>query len=313
MNVAALSLRNLEYVVAVTEERHFGRAAERCHVSQPSLSAQIRRLEEALGLTLFERTSRKVLPTARGEAVARQARAVLAEAQKLILLAQEGADALSGRLALGAIQTLGPYLFPRVLRQVRETFPALALTLAEGRTADLLDGLREGRLDAVLLSPPVDEASLTLAALFDEPFLLSCPADHPLARAQDLRAETLAGPGLLLLEEGNCLRDQALAACAATPSAGRHATSVETLRSMVAAGAGYTLMPRLASAEGDDETGLVVSRPLGPSGPARTIALAWRATDPRRASLERLAAFFRQNAPAGTTARAADVDQSMTP
>jgi LysR family hydrogen peroxide-inducible transcriptional activator len=301
MNVAALSLRDLEYVVAVTEERHFGRAAERCNVSQPSLSAQIRRLEEALGLTLFERTSRKVLPTARGEAVARQARAVLAEAQKLLVVAQEGADALSGRLALGAIQTLGPYLFPRVLRDLRQGFPDLLLTLTEGRTADLLDALREGRLDAVLLSPPIDEVGLTLAPLFDEPFLLCCPADHPLARARALRADTLAGPELLLLEEGNCLRDQALAACAAGPHAGRHATSLETLRSMVAAGAGYTLMPRLASEEGTDASGLVISRSFERGGPTRTIALAWRATDPRRGSLDQLAAFFRHTAPNGTT------------
>ena len=300
MNVAALSLRDLEYVVAVTEERHFGRAADRCNVSQPSLSAQIRRLEEALGLTLFERTSRKVLPTARGEAVARQARAVLAEAQKLIVMAQASTDALSGRLALGAIQTLGPYLFPRVLRALRQLFPDLALTLTEGRTGELLDGLREGRLDAVLLSPPIDETGLTLAPLFSEPFLLSCPVDHPLAQAPELKADTLAGPELLLLEEGNCLRDQALAACAAAPGAGRHATSLETLRSMVAAGAGYTLMPRLASEEGPDATGLVVSRPFGDGGPARIVTLAWRATDPRRASLDRLAAFFRDHAPEGT-------------
>ena len=305
MNVAALSLRDLEYVVAVTEERHFGRAAERCNVSQPSLSAQVRRLEEALGLTLFERTSRRVLPTARGEAVARQARAVLAEAQKLLVIAQEGADTLAGRLALGAIQTLGPYLFPRVLRSLRQSFPELVLTLSEGRTAELLDGLREGRLDAVLLSPPVDETGLTVLPLFEEPFLLSCPTDHPLALAPQIDPETLSGPELLLLEEGNCLRDQALAACAAGPHAGRHATSLETLRSMVAAGAGYTLMPRLAADEGPDATGLVVSRPFGEHGPVRTVALAWRATDPRRASLVRLAAFFRDNAPAGTRAHAA--------
>ncbi|NNM74933.1 LysR substrate-binding domain-containing protein [Enterovirga aerilata] len=300
MNIAALSLRDLEYVVAVSEERHFGRAAERCNVSQPSLSAQIRRLEEALGLTLFERTSRKVLPTARGEAVARQARAVLAEAQKLLVIAQEGRDALSGRLVLGAIQTLGPYLFPRVLRQMRQLFPDLALTLSEGRTAELLEALREGRLDAVLLSPPIDEMGLTVTPLFSEPFLLSCPADHPLARSPELRADALGGPELLLLEEGNCLRDQALAACAAGPHAGRHATSLETLRSMVAAGAGYTLMPRLAAPEGTDRTGLVVSRPFPEGGPARPIALVWRATDPRRASLEQFAAFFRENAPEGT-------------
>jgi LysR family hydrogen peroxide-inducible transcriptional activator len=300
MNVAALSLRDLEYVVAVTEERHFGRAAERCNVSQPSLSAQIRRLEEALGLTLFERTSRRVLPTARGDAVARQARAVLAEAQKLIVLAQEGADTFAGRLALGAIQTLGPYLFPRVLRALRQRFPELTLNLSEGRTADLLDGLREGRLDAVLLSLPVDDGALAVFPIFDEPFLLACPAEHPLVREAELRADKLAGGELLLLDEGNCLRDQALAACAAGPNAGRHATSLETLRSMVAAGAGYTLMPRLASEEGPDATGLVLARAFAPGGPSRPIALVCRATDPRRGSLEQLAAFFRDTAPEGT-------------
>lgn len=300
MNVAALSLRDLEYVVALAEERHFGRAAERCGVSQPALSAQIRKLEEALGLTLFERTSRRVLPTGGGDAVARQARAVLAEAQKLIAVAREGEGAFAGRLALGAIQTLGPYLFPRVLRPLRERYPGLLLALSEGRTAELLDALRDGRLDAVLLSPPIDDAGLAVAPLFSEPFLVTCPADHPLARAETVLAEGLAGPDLLLLDEGNCLRDQAIAACAAGPGAARHAASLETLRSMVAAGAGYTLMPALATVAGPDGTGLLVSRPFDRDGPARPIALAWRATDPRRAGLERLATFFREEAPAET-------------
>lgn len=306
MNVAGLSLRDLEYVVAVAEERHFGRAAERCNVSQPALSGQIRKLEEALGLLLFERTSRRVLSTPGGDAVVRQARAVLAEAHKLLVVAGEGQIGdFSGRLALAAIQTLGPYLFPLVLRQLKASFPELSLNLSEGRTADLLEGLREGRIDAALVSLPVDEAGLTLAPLFEEPFLLACSADHPLARRDPVSTMDLAGPDLLLLDEGNCLRDQAIAACGASQKAARHATSLETLRSMVAAGGGYTLLPWLATRAVHDPDGLVVCRPFPSGAPGRTIALAWRTSDPRSRSFMDLAAFFRDNAPDGTQALAA--------
>ncbi len=305
MNVGALSLRDLEYVVAVAGERHFGRAAERCNVSQPALSAQIRKLEENLGLVLFERTSRRVIPTLDGEALLREARVVLGAAQRFLDIAAERQGGLAAeRLALGAIQTLGPYLFPRILRRLRDAFPRLALTLTESRTADLLDDLREGRLDAALLSPPLDETGLTLLPLFVEPFILCCPADHALAGAKRVRAADLAGPGLLLLDEGNCLRDQAVAACAAAPNASRHATSLETLRSMVAAGQGYTLLPRLAAGDGRDDGALVTCRPFGENGPGRTIALAWRASDPRGDRLAALARFFRDAAPEGVTAAA---------
>ncbi|MGY2047453.1 LysR substrate-binding domain-containing protein [Methylobacterium sp. JK268] len=301
MNAAALSLRDLEYVVAVADENHFGRAAERCAVSQPTLSVQVRKLEEALGITIFERTNRRVLLTPAGQAVVRQARAVLAEAQRLVLLAHEGHGApLSGRLVLAAIQTLGPYLFPHVLRQIRQDFPQLSLALSEGRTAGILEGLREGRLDAALISLPIPEAGLTVAPLFREPFLLACPSDHAFAAGDPPRANDLAGPDLLLLDEGNCLRDQALAACGAGGTAGRHATSLETLRSMVAAGAGYTLLPALAAPAGPDPSGLTVCRRFGEDGPDRVIALAWRASDPRGDGMEQLAAFFRAQAPAAT-------------
>lgn len=302
MNVAGLSLRDLEYVVAVAEERHFGRAAERCNVSQPALSAQIRKLEEALGLALFERTSRRVLSTAAGDRVVHQARVVLAEAHRLLVVAGEGQiGGFSGRLALAAIQTLGPYLFPLVLRQLRAAFPDLSLNLSEGRTADLLEGLREGRIDVALLSLPLEEAGLVIAPLFVEPFVLACPAEHALATGGPVSAADLAGPDLLLLDEGNCLREQALAACGAGSRAGRHATSVETLRSMVAAGSGYTLLPWLAARDPD---GLVVCRSLGTGEHGRTIALVWRASDPRAGGFADLARFFRDNAPAGTTALA---------
>ena len=310
MNIAGLSLRDLEYVVAIADEGHFGRAAERCNVSQPTLSVQVRKLEGALGLDLFERSNRRVLMTAPGQIIVRQARAVLAEAQRLLALASEGRGApLTGRLVLAAIQTLGPYLFPLVLRMLRQEFPMLTLALSESRTADILASLRDGRVDAALVSLPLPASGLTVSPLFVEPFRLACPADHALAQGGALRAADIAGPDLLLLDEGNCLRDQAIAACGAGSAAGRHATSLETLRSMVAAGAGYTLLPALAVPSGPDPSGLTVIRGFDTDGPGRTIALAWRASDPRAPGLAALAAFFRAQAPAGTAAcRDATID-----
>lgn len=303
MNLAGLSLRDLEYVVAVADEGHFGRAAERCNVSQPTLSVQVRKLEDTLGLVLFERSNRRVLLTEAGQAIVRQARTVLAEAQRLLALATEGRGSpLTGRLALAAIQTLGPYFFPLVLRPLRLAFPLLSLALSESRTADIVEGLRDGRIDAALVSLPLSHGSLTTSPLFIEPFHLACPAEHALAQGGALSAGVIAGPDLLLLDEGNCLRDQAIAACGAGSSAGRHATSLETLRSMVAAGAGYTLLPALAVPASPDPTGLTVVRTFDVDGPGRTIALAWRVSDPRAAGLAHLAAFFRAHAPPGTAA-----------
>ncbi|NEU12063.1 LysR family transcriptional regulator [Methylobacterium sp. BTF04] len=314
MNLSGLSLRDLEYVVAVAEETHFGRAAERCNVSQPTLSVQVRKLEEALGLVLFERSNRRVMLTPAGQGIVRQARIVLAEAQRLLVLASEGRGApLTGRLVLAAIQTLGPYLFPLVLRSLRQEFPLLALALSEARTAEILEGLRDGRIDAALVSLPVPISGLAITPLFVEPFLLACPSDHPLAQGGTPRARDIAGPDLLLLDEGNCLRDQTVTACGAGSAAGRHATSLETLRSMVAAGAGYTLLPALAVPSGPDPSGLTVTRSFDIDGPGRTVALAWRSSDPRGAGLAHLAAFFRTHAPEGTTACIADEPASPGP
>ena len=303
MNLSGLSLRDLEYVVAVAEEMHFGRAAERCNVSQPTLSVQVRKLEGALGLALFERSNRRVLLTESGQAIVRQARTVLAEAQRLLALASEGKGSpLTGRLALAAIQTLGPYFFPLILRPLRTAFPLLSLSLSESRTAEIVDGLREGRIDAALVSLPLNHGGLAISPLFIEPFHLACPAEHSLAQGGGLSAGSIAGPDLLLLDEGNCLRDQAIAACGGGSSVGRHATSLETLRSMVAAGAGYTLLPALAVPAAPDPSGLTVVRSFDVDGPGRTIALAWRASDPRAGGLSHLAAFFRAHAPEGTAA-----------
>ncbi len=283
MNVAALSLRDLEYVVALAEEGHFGRAAERCNVSQPTLSVQVRKLEGLLGLVLFERSQRRILLTAGGEAVVRQARLVLAEARGCSRSpARAAAPPCRGGSNWRRSRPSGRTFSPRVLRRLRQDFPDVALALSEGRTAEILDGLRDGRIDAALLSLPLPESGLTVAPLFREPFLLACPADHDLATHPGPRAADLAGPGLLLLDEGNCLRDQAVMACGAGPATGRHATSLETLRSMVAAGAGYTLLPALAAPAEADPHGLTVTRGFGEDGPSRIIA--WSGAPATRAA-----------------------------
>ncbi|CAO3436620.1 LysR substrate-binding domain-containing protein [Azospirillum argentinense] len=301
MNLAGLSLRDLEYVVAVAEQRHFGKAAERCSVSQPSLSAQIRKLEDLLGIPLFERTSRRVLPTPQGEVVIRQARVVLEEARRLLALARGTAGALHGPLAIAAIQTLGPYLFPHVLPAMRRHLPDVQLVLSEGRTDGLLEELREGRLDAVLLALPVEAEGLTCDALFFEPFVLAHPTGHRLESLPSIALADLDPGELVLLEEGHCLRDQALAACGATTRGMRHATGLETLRHMVASGTGYTLMPRLATSDGEAATvgGLVAYRAFQGDPPGRIIGLVWRASDPRAAGFRALAQSLRDATPPG--------------
>ena len=299
MNIAGLSLRDLEYAVAVAEHRHFGKAAEQCGVSQPSLSAQVRKLEDLLGIALFERTSRRVLPTAQGEAVIQQARTVLEEARRLIALARGAEGTLSGALALGAIQTLGPYLFPHILPPIRRAFPDAQLNLAEGRTEGLLADLREGRLDGVFLSLPIDDERFTVEELFFEPLLLAYPAGHPLDALPAVTLADLDPADLVLLEEGHCLRDQALTFCGMLGRGARHATGLETLRHMVAAGAGYTLMPFLAVKDQTDMGGLIAYRPFERDPPGRRVGLAWRRSDPRGAGFRALATLIRENAPVG--------------
>ncbi len=302
MNIAGLSLRDLDYVVAVADHRHFGKAAERCAVSQPSLSAQIRKLEGFLGVTLFERTSRRVLPTPAGEAVIRQARVVLAAAADLIAVARGGAaGALTDRLAVGAIQTLGPYLFPHLLPAMRRHLPDVQLILSEGRTEGLLEELHDGRLDAVLLSLPTGGDGFAAEALFFEPFRLAHPTGHRLEALPSIALADLDPGELVLLEEGHCLRDQALAVCGATARGLRHATGLETLRHMVAAGTGYTLMPALAAGAGTDVGGLVAYRSIDGDATGRTVGLVWRASDPRTPGFRDLAGRLRAAAPPGVS------------
>jgi len=294
MTLAALSLRDIEYLVSVGEHRHFGRAAEACAVSQPTLSAQIQKLEALLGCAVFERTSRRVLVTAQGEIILRQARAVLAEAHRLLDLARSQEKPLSGPCRIGAIPTLGPYLFPQILRPLRSTYPALELVLSEARTAELLDRLATGTLDVALLSPPLPADGFVQAALFFEPFLLACPpAFRPAAATAALGR--LDPDRLLLLEEGNCLRDQALALCGHVRPGRLHGTSLETLRHMIAAGAGYSLLPALALDDRPGLDGLIGYFGFDDPRVGREIALVWRASDMRGDQFHLLAETIRQH------------------
>jgi LysR family hydrogen peroxide-inducible transcriptional activator len=298
-----LSLRDLEYAVAVRRLLHFGRAAEQCNVSQPTLSEQIRKLEALLGVTLFERTRRRVEITARGEAILTRAERLLAEARSMLDLVHEIGAPLTGELSLGAIETLGPYYLPQILQKLRQEYPRLRLLLSEQKTEVLVSRLLGGELDTALVALPLSADSVTTTALFFEPFQLACPVGHPLERQPSLRLEDLDGDQLLLLEEGHCLRDHALSLCHSQPrTRTRHATSLETLWHMIAAGEGYSLLPSLSLRGRDALAGLVASRPFVDPAIGRTIGLAWRASDPRSLEFQQLAQFLKSNIPEGISA-----------
>jgi LysR family hydrogen peroxide-inducible transcriptional activator len=282
-----MNLRDLQYLVALAETRHFGRAAQRCHVSQPTLSAQLKKLEEYLGVALIERRPRKVALTAAGLAVIERARRMLQDAEDIRALAHASQDPLAGQLKVGLIPTLGPYLLPRVMPRFAQALPKLSLLLHEYQTGPLVQQVLDGELDLAILALPADTRGLQTRPLFAEPFLVAMPEKHRLASKRRLRTADLGGEKLLLLEEGHCLREHALEACAraGVEEQGFRATSLETLRQMVAAGAGITLLPRLA-AEGPfaSARGLVL-RPFAPPVPSRTVGAAWRRSTSRGAAI----------------------------
>ncbi|HET8726128.1 MAG TPA: LysR substrate-binding domain-containing protein, partial [Alphaproteobacteria bacterium] len=247
--IRTITLKQLRYLVAVADARHFGQAASACNISQPSLSAQIQQLEEALGVKLFERTKRRVAPTLLGDAMAERARKVLADVDQIVAMAHTTARPLAGPFRLGVIPTLGPYLLPRIMPRLRRAYPDLLLYLREDLTERLLERLLRGQLDAALLALPVDRPGLIEQPLFDEPFLVAAPCGHPLAVRREVCQADLIAENLLLLEDGHCFRDQALEVCrmSGRPTEdGFAATSLETLREMVAGGIGVTLLPSLA-------------------------------------------------------------------
>jgi LysR family hydrogen peroxide-inducible transcriptional activator len=301
VTVSSLSLRDLEYAVAVGRERHFGRAAEFCGVSQPTLSEQVRKLESILGFALFERTTRSIEPTVRGEAILHQAEGLLGSARRLLEDARRSAEPHSGELRLGVIATLGPYYMPSVIALGRRQFPRLALRLREATTGELLVALRNSELDAILVALPVPMDGLIAEPLFFEPFRFACPSDHELAQRQRVGLRDLKRGPLLLMEDGHCLRDQTLSLCnpRPLPNQSRYASSLEMLRHMIAAGEGISVIPLLAAAEHTSMQGMIAYRELDEARAGRTIALVWRATETRANDLHEIAAFMRQELPAG--------------
>jgi LysR family hydrogen peroxide-inducible transcriptional activator len=291
-----MNLRDLQYLVALADHRHFGRAAEASFVSQPTLSTQIKKLEDELGVTLVDRSPRKVLLTEVGKQIAARAREVLNEVEQIKRVARRDHDPASGTLRLGLFPTLGPYLLPHVLGTIRERFPRLELLLVEEKTPELVQRLREGKLDAAILAQPVHDETLHAEFLFEEPFLLAAPEAHPLAGRRKLKLADLEGQRLLLLEDGHCLRDQALEVCrmsGADEKQGFRATSLETLRQMVAADVGITLLPVLAVQPPIAHTANVHLTPFRNHAPSRRIAMFWRRSSAMDGFLRELSEVFK--------------------
>ncbi len=287
-----MNLRDLRYLVALADLRHFGRAAQSCFVSQPTLSTQLKKLEEELGVTLIERTSRQVMLTEIGREIADRARAVLREADQIRELAKRTRDPEAGTVRLGLFPTLAPYLLPHVVPRIRARFPQLTLLLTEDRTGELLRMLREGSLDAAVLALPINDPQLTCVELFVEDFLLALPPRHALGKRKRIGIGDLANCELLLLEDGHCLRDQALDVCrmaGAMETRSFRATSLETLRQMVASGVGMTLLPALAVAPPVPPSPNLQLLRFSGEVPQRRIALCWRRSTALGGLLERLA------------------------
>lgn len=284
-----MNLRDLKYLIALSEHRHFGKAAKACFVSQPALSMQIKKLEDTLGVQLLERTNKSVLLTDIGNSIVQRAQNILIHAEEIREMAKQARDPESGEMSIGLFPTLAPYLLPHIFPKLSEPFPHLEIYLVESKSHELLEKLRQGKLDAALLALPLDEPDLTVTPLFEEEFNLAVSATHPLAKKDYIRLSDLENQPLLLLEEGHCLRDQALSLChkANTSEAKRfYATSLETLRYMVASNIGITLMPILARRPNDN----VVYLPFESScKPSRTIGMVWRNSCARSALLKKMA------------------------
>ena len=279
-----MNLRDLRYFVALADTRHFGKAAERSFVSQPTLSAQIKKLETYLGVQLIERQPRKVTLTETGTKILPLARAILQESDEIVSLARNQHDPLSGKLKVALIPTIGPYLLPLVARKLRKQLPRLKLMLYEHQTQPLLEKLRAGDIDVGILALPVPLDGLEARSLYEEDFTLAVPANNPLAKRASVKVDDLTGETLLLLEDGHCLRDQALDVCSridVKESEDYRATSLETLRQMVAAGLGITLLPELATrgpfGSGHGLTVKAFARPV----PSRTVGAVWRKSTAR--------------------------------
>lgn len=291
-----MNLRDLQYLVALADTGHFGRAAQKSHVSQPTLSAQIKKLEDQLGVQLLERRPRNVALTEVGERVVARARRILQEADDITELARASRDPLAGALKVALIPTLGPYLLPIVTPKLRKQLPRLQLLLYEYQTEALVERLRAGELDLGVLALGVDLAGLEVLPLHEEAFTLAVPAAHRLAKKASVRPDDLAGETLLLLEDGHCLRDQALDVCSridVREAEDFRATSLETLRQMVAAGLGVTLLPELATQGPFAQAKSVAIRPFAKPAPRRTIGAVWRKSSTRSPAIAAVCAALK--------------------
>lgn len=292
-----MTLSELRYIVAVARERHFGRAAESCFVSQPTLSVAVKKLEEELGVVLFERQKAEITLTPVGERVVEQAQRVLEEADTVKQVAAQGRDQLSGPLRLGAIYTIAPYVLPQLIPKLHRLAPRMPLLIEENYTAVLAEQLKRGELDVILISLPFDEPGVLTRALYDEPFSVLLPAGHAWATKKQIKAEALADESLLLLGAGHCFRDQVLEVCPACNRSGApgsiqralEGSSLETIRHMVASGAGITVLPCTSVASSRYERNMLTVRPFARPVPKRRVALAWRRSFPRPQAVDVLA------------------------
>ena len=283
-----MNLRDLNYLIALADLRHFGKAAQACFVSQPTLSTQIKKLEDELGVALIERAPRKVMLTPAGQDAVQRARRIVAAVEAMKQAARRSRDPQAGSLRLGVFPTLGPYLLPHVVAPLHQRFPQLELLLVEEKSDVLLQRLRDGKLDAALLALPLHDEQLHAQFLFEEPFLFAAPSTHPLA---SMAMDALGHETLLLLEDGHCLRDQALDVCrlsGAQEKSGFRATSLETLRQMVAAGVGVTLLPALSVQAPIAASPNIQLIPFRAPVPSRKIALVWRKSSARDDFLQTL-------------------------
>jgi LysR family hydrogen peroxide-inducible transcriptional activator len=283
-----MNLKDLKYLVALADTGHFGKAAERTFVSQPTLSAQLKKLEEYLGVKLVERQPKNVQLTDVGKQIVVRARRMLDEGEEIIALARNNTDPFAGKLKIGLIPTIGPYLLPRVMQKIRKSLPHLGLMLYEHQTESLLKRLRDGEIDLGILALPVAQDGMDTRVLYEEAFTVALPNAHPLAAKSSIKVQDLRGQTLLLLEDGHCLREQALEVCSrigVREAEDFRATSLETLRQMVVAGLGITLLPETAvESPFGSQRGLSI-RPFTKPAPTRTVGAVWRKTTTRAAAI----------------------------
>lgn len=290
-----MTLTELRYIAALARERHFGHAAEKCHVSQPTLSVALKKFEQRYGVILFERSSAEVRLTPLGEQVAAQAERVLEEAAKLGEIAKQGQDSLNGPLRVGVIYTIAPYLLPRLIPALHARAPRMPLYLQENFTVRLAEQLRRGELDAIIVALPFSEPGVVSIPVYDEPFCVALPVGHPLCEQSEISPDQIEAENLLVLGNGNCFRDQVVQACPRLSEAhgldrAREGSSLETVRYMVASGAGISVVPLSAARSWPQNGPLLDFRCFTAPAPFRRVVIAWRASFPRPAAIDVLRA-----------------------